>query len=219
MRPSFCTAGLLVLALLAGCTISKDDASEPPKRPPKDAPTPDDGKVRPVVASNLQWKRSAAFEADLAAALELAPGDLCSEFGTEPCIRKVHMVPLGGNEPFLTGMLEAAQEPLASTPTVVDRIVLTACANRVARDREAGSKAEVFDAFPLDGKAPAPTDKATRTLVTDLYRRLLARDPAAHEVDRIAALARDEDGKAVGASDFAKLACYAIGTSAEFLFF
>lgn len=169
--------------------------------------------------SDLQWKRYAAFESDLARALALPREELCRELGSEPCIRKVHLVPLGGNEPLFTGMYEPSAEPLATTPTVVDRVVLTACSNRVARDRAVGADALVFAAFPLDGAAPRPDDASARALVAALFRRLLARDPTDSELEVIAALAADRDGQPVSAAEFAKLACFAIGTSAEFLFF
>jgi hypothetical protein len=116
-------------------------------------------------------------------------------------------------------MYEPAVEPLATTPTVVDRVVLTACSNRVQRDRAAGGGAQVFDQFSLDGAAPRPSDAPARALVAALFRRLLARDAIDSEIDAIAALAADPSGQPVSASEFAKLACFAIGTSAEFLFF
>jgi len=169
--------------------------------------------------SNLQWKRYGAFEADLAAGLELSPDQVCREFGKESCIRKVHMVPLGGHEPFESGMFVAASEPLATTPSVVDRIVLTACGNRLDLDRAAGEQAAVFKHFALDGAAPAPGSKAAAALVTDLYRRLLGRNATESEVEAVTELALGADGQAAPAAQFARLACFTIGTSAEFLFF
>ena len=177
------------------------------------------GQVVVSTSSNLQWKRYAAFESDLATALQLTPQNLCLEFGKEPCIRKVHLVPLGGHEPFETGMLAAAAEPLATTPTVVDRVVLNACGNRVDLDKNAGADAKVFKHFSLEAMAPAPDAEASRALVRDLFRRLLVRNPTPEEIDTIAALAVDDDGKPVPATDFARLACFTIGTSTEFLFF
>lgn len=169
--------------------------------------------------SNLQWKRYAAFEADLAAGLELSAEQVCLEFGKESCIRKVHMVPLGGHEPFESGMFAAAPEPLATTPTVVDRIVLTACGNRVDLDRAAGAEAKVFKHFALDGAAPAPGSEPAAALVSDLYRRLLGRNATETEVEAVTELALGADGQPAPAAQFARLACFTIGTSAEFLFF
>jgi len=209
-------AALTAACVLSACSFAKDDAGHA-DAPAKQEANRDEKTVAPSTHSNLQWKRYAAFEADLSRALALTPETLCLEFGKEPCVRKVHLVPLGGHEPFETGMLEPPVDPLATTPTVVDRVVLNACSNRVALD--AAGEGKVFKSFALDGAAPAPSEASVRTLVTDLYRRLLARDPSDAEVVAVSALAQDDAGKAIAASDFAKLACFTIGTSAEFLFF
>lgn len=233
MRASLVRArllGLLTVHALAACSMSKEGASkkegtrkeagaiEPHSEESPDAKSEDDDAF--VAASrrpNLQWKRYVAFEAGLARALALPPDALCREFGRESCIRKVHLVPLGGHDPFGTGMLEPAAEPLATTPTVVERIVLSACIKRVELDQRGENK--VFGELDLSEEAPAPDDERTAQVVTDLYRRLLARDPTRSERDAVAALARAEDGTAKSAVDFAKLACFTIGSSAEALFF
>jgi hypothetical protein len=208
----------LVASVVGACSDSSKGA--------KPAPDAGDdagdvaGEYRISARPDLQWKRFAALEADLSAALELSPDELCVELGREPCIREAHLVPLGGNNPFKTGLLEPSTEPLATTPFAIDRIVLSACSERVKRDREAGTgDARVFTHFELTGDAPLPEDEATIGLVTSLYRRLLARDPAEQEIPLVAALATKDGGEPIAAADFATLACYAIGTTTEFLFF
>lgn len=219
MRPSIYLGHALsavsmvsALCALGGCSLARDDGHE--QAGAKQETTRDPA---PAQRTPLQWKRYATFEADLARALAFSPENLCLEFGKEPCVRKVHLVPLGGHEPFSTGMLEPPAEPLATTPTVVDRVVLNACTSRAEQD--AAGDAKVFKAFPLRGDAPAPGAPEVGVLVTDLYRRLLARNPSAEERDAVASLARDDAGKPIAAIDFAKLACFTIGTTTEFLFF
>jgi len=169
--------------------------------------------------TTLQWKRGHALESDLVRALELPPEELCREFGTSNCVRDVHLVPLGGSNPFTTGMFEPAAEPLASTPTVVERVVLSACSQRVELDRKAKDKAKVFSQFALDEQAPAPSADATHELTSALFQRLLSRDPTDKEQQTLGALALGDDGEAISGSDFAKLACFTVGSSAEFLFY
>jgi hypothetical protein len=170
--------------------------------------------------ANLQWKRYAAFEADLSAGLSLPKETLCTELGRENCVRGVHLTPLGGHDPFATGLLEPSAEPLATTPTVVERVVLSACSARLELDKAGKrSDAKVFAAIDLSQPAPAPSEPASRELVSALYRKLLARDPDEAELGIVSGLARDLDGKPVPAADFALSACVAIGTSTEFLFF
>jgi len=218
MSPTYLTRRLGVFAVTCALTACASQKSEEQGAGAKQEVDPR-GQVAVSTQSNLQWKRYAAFESDLARALALTPENLCLEFGKEPCVRKVHLVPLGGHEPFETGMLAAAAEPLATTPTVVERVVLNACGNRVDLDNAAGTQAKVFKHFSLEGAAPAPSATSTQALVSDLYRRLLARNAVESEREAVASLAVDEDGKAVPAAEFARLACFTIGTSAEFLFF
>ena len=218
MSPTYLTRRLGVFALTCMLSACASQKSEGEGGGAKQEAEPK-GQVAVSTSSNLQWKRYAAFEADLATALELTAENLCLEFGKEPCIRKVHLVPLGGHEPFETGMLAAAAEPLATTPTVVERVVLNACGNRVELDKAAVKDARVFKHFPLDAAAPSPETDANRALVRDLFRRLLVRNATDSDLEAVGALAVDDDGKAVPAAEFARLACFAIGSSAEFLFF
>lgn len=224
-------AHLWLLLALAGCS-SESSAPPPPRDVDPSSPGAKPGESKPgskpaagdtvdgvqpsALASSarprLQWKRYAAFEADLSSALELAPDVLCKEFGSEPCVRGVHLVALGGHEPFRSGMLESAAEPLATTPTVVERVVLNACSQRVELDR---SEPKLFK---FDLSAP-PSAEAIDALASTLYRRFMARDPEPLERSTLAELARDDSGQPLGGDEFAKLACFVVGTSSEFLFF
>lgn len=220
---------LALLLALAAC----NEGGSPPRAESADTPAPTGAsagqgvegisQALEVAAStrpNLQWKRHLAFEADLSRALELLPEELCTEFGRESCIRRVHLVPLGGHAPFETGLFESALEPLATTPTIVDRVVLSACSNRAELDKTLGlAGAKVFRQFDLAAPAPAPDSPAAQTLVTELYRRLLARDPDENERALVASMALDEGGQPLSALDFAKAACFVVGTTSEFLFF
>jgi hypothetical protein len=159
----------------------------------------------------LQWKRAAAIEADLARALALSNDELCKELSDKNCIRDVHLVPMGGNEPYVSGLMKPSVEPLATTPAVIDRVLLSACSTRA--DRDAHGKPEVFTKLKFDQPLPAADDPAIHDTVVTLYRRLLARDPSSDELELVASLAVEEP------RDFAALACFTIGSSSEFLFF
>jgi hypothetical protein len=170
--------------------------------------------------NDVQWKRYAAFESDLALALALDPANLCTELGQASCIRQVHLGPLGGNDPFDTGILQPTAEPLATTPAVVDRVLLSACGQRVALDRAApAGQAAVFKELDLNGPAPAPGDARLAATITELYHRLLAREPSTGELGMVADLAVNGSGEPIAAADFTTLACFAIGSSTEFLFY
>jgi hypothetical protein len=200
----------LALALgIAACGNDDNATTEPT----------DTTELRTSTRAELQWKRYAAMSSDLGAALELDRDEVCSELGMTDCIRQVHLVPLGGNDPIAGGLHVPSAEPLATTPAAIDRILLSACSKRAALDREAGDEAKVFKRLPLGDDAPSPGDARVLDTVTELYRRLLARDPEGEEQRRVAELAVDDDGNAISAEDFATLACFAIGTTTENLFF
>jgi hypothetical protein len=184
-----------------------------------DKAAPEGADVRVSRHPQLQWKRYAAIEADLMQALELGADEVCTEFGVESCINGVHLAPLGGNDPFKTGLLEPTAEPLATTPAVIDRLLLSACGRRTELDRAAKQKAKVFAGLDLQGDAPAPDDERVKATVTGLYRRFLARNPRDDERATVADLSLDEKSRPIPAAEFATLACFAIGTSTEFLFF
>lgn len=172
-----------------------------------------------VSSRNLvQWKRAAAIEADLMRALDLDASQLCNELGDKSCIRAVHLVPLGGNEPYVSGLMKPSVEPLATSSSVIDRVLLSACSQRAQLDSEGDAK--VFGALDFDKPLPAPDAPAIRDTVVALYRRLLARDPLSSEVRLVASLAETpEDAQSLSVRDFAALACFSIGSSTEFLFF
>lgn len=164
--------------------------------------------------AQLLWKRNVALEKDIARALELAPDEVCKELGMASCTREVHHVALGGPAPFTLGLHKALPTPMLSTAVVVDRVVLSACSNRVAKDVE--GPAVVFTAFDLDDdRAPKAGTKAFDATVTALYRRFLSRDPTEEEVSIMGDLVADP----MTAREFAVLACYAVGSTTEFLFY
>jgi hypothetical protein len=166
----------------------------------------------------LQWKRNAALQRDLMRALELPEDGVCNELGRGSCTREIHHISLGGADPLSIGLYEPLPDTLVSTPIVLDRVVMSACANRATLDR--GGQPVVFTDLDLGAAAaPAAEDDAFTATVTALYRRLLSRDPEPHELTTLGGLTVDGDGKPVSAHDFAVLTCFAIGTSSEFLFF
>ncbi len=179
----------------------------------------DDDPVEPAVTASprttLLWKRDHAIEQDLTRALELAPEELCLELGSRPCISEVHRASLGGHDPFEQGLYEPLATPLVTSPLALDRVVQAACAERVRRD---AADPQVFAALDLDGEAPARDSEAYVKTVETLYRRLLTRDPLPAEQDLLAELRVDADGKTVSAATFAVQACFAIGTTTEFIF-
>jgi len=103
----------------------------------------------------------------------------------------------------------------------IDRMVLGSCIERVRRD--VVGPAVVFTRLDLSSArldlAEPAAREAARGDVNDLFRRFLARAATEEELSIITDLAQDESGDPIAASEFASLACYAVGTTTEFLFF
>jgi hypothetical protein len=164
---------------------------------------------------SLLWKRHAAFEADLMRALELGRDEVCKELGERNCIRDIHVIALGGNDPFRSGINVPPSQPLSTTSVVVDRVLLSACSARARADK--AGPAKVFNELDLRGAAPAPDAPAVEATIGALFRRLLARDPKPNEIAVVKTLL-EGDAAPQTADEFATLACFAIGSSLEFLF-
>lgn len=168
----------------------------------------------------LMWKRGAALAADLGRALALNDAELCTEVSDVPCV-DVHRAPLGRSDPFGTGLLSPASRPMATTALATERVALSACSTRVEKDR-AGSP-QVFEGIDLSDQ-PLSADLAAQRaaaeqLAKTLYPRLLSRTATPAEVDVLRELAIGSTGQPVSARSFAKLACFAIATTTEFVLY
>lgn len=210
MKRSILCAALAAVSLL-GCGEHLQ-----PLRPTPAPPEPFacDPSATPPPTESLEWKRVAAMTTDLEGGLALAEDALCNEVDTVPC-RDVHRVALGGNDPFGAAQYEPVASPLATTPAAVERLVISACENAVARDAE-GSPV-VFTELPPSDAAADPA--ALGRQAAALYRRLLARDATAEELAILAELAVDDAGAPRSAREADVLACFAIATTTENLLF
>jgi hypothetical protein len=210
-------AGLVLVAgvslALTGCGGNGSGASDPPDDPR--AP----GEIAQPASSRARVKRKgpALLAADLGQALELPRAELCRELagggspGTD-CF-EAHDVLLGGVEPYRLRI----DEPLAATvaaPTAVDRIVLSACGERAARDFADPAGAMIF----AEVAAATPGVEARAAVAGRLYERLLARPARGDEIDALVEL-HAELGAAAQPREWAQLACYAVATTTEFLFY
>ncbi|MDP2344046.1 MAG: hypothetical protein Q8O67_24025 [Deltaproteobacteria bacterium] len=203
----------LLAALVAGCPetpVGNDDA---------DAGVVDAGDPPPPFAisthNRLAWKRQRALETDLMAALDLAKDELCSELGLYSCVDFVHLVPLGGNEPFARSQYEPLPSPTVTTPIAFDRVALSACATRA--DKDIAGDGVVFASLDFD--AAAVDDATAAPVLEGLGKRLLGRALTPGEIEEFTALTVDDDGAAVSPRDFAILSCFAIATMSETIFY
>ncbi len=182
----------------------------------------DGGFARSAKAS-VRFKGPERLGADLAASLGLAPSAVCNEFGQYSCTAVVHVVALGGVDPYGHSVYEPATVTGSTTPLVVDRVVLSACIARVKADLETPASALVFKnvALGADGQIQNPDGAEVRAAVTELAQRAWLRDPSEAEVAAFVQLARDVEatGTAEPGKAFMQAACLAAFSSAEALFY
>lgn len=213
-------ARLLLIGLVAfglsACDDSKEPATpEPPTAEPEPEPPAEPQDIIPSSKARVKFKGGQRYARDLAAALELPRDGLCTELGLYDCVDDVHLIALGGVEPYEIGIDEPLPVPPVSAAMAIDRVALSACTHRVDADFADPTAAAIFG--PLAGA----TDPATREgVAADLIDRILRRDATP---DEIAALS-DFWEAAEAESDqparaFGQLTCFAVATMLEALFY
>jgi len=200
--------------LAAACT------TEPPADPTV-MPVPT-GPIAKSARGNLRFKGPERLNADFAAALELKPEALCTELGLYPCANAVHIVALGGVDPYGPGLYEAAGVTASATPLVVDRIAWSACSQRVTADLADPNTAVIFKGVPLNGSKLASVDgEEVRGVIGLLIQRILLRNPYSTELTRYVKLAQDIEatGNAEPARAWMQSVCFSVLSSAESVFY
>lgn len=203
-----------------------------------DAPTPDgdDAAVQdsdapaevvytgaePSVRADLRMKRWRQISLDLQGALALTEEQICRETGLYDCT-DLHVVSMGGVS-VDNGIYEPVDELGVTSSLAIERVVLQACYNRLELDRAAqaaGEEAVVFKHIALDGdngSQGSNVDEATNQ-ITELYRRILARDPEPEEVSALIRHAAGVSADGGGAAEWALMSCFALATSSEALLY
>ena len=208
---------LVLVGLLALGACSEPSPPEPKDAGPAD---PLDG-IAASTKNELLWKRARAVENGLAQALAIPVEDVCNELDRFSCIGLVHQVPLGGNEPFAQGLYDPLRTPSTTTALSFERVVLSACSAAVEIDA-ARPAPIVFRGHPLTDDLL--TDAADAAIGADLLdatlvQRIHGREPQAGELAALRELLVDDDGAPVSGRTFAKLACFAIASTTENLFY
>jgi hypothetical protein len=214
----FARAG--VLAMLVAATALGCSGSLLSPEPPEVPGGPLDG-VASSTKNELLWKRARALQNSLAQALSIPAEDVCNELDRFSCIDGVHQVALGGNDPFEQGQYEPLRAPSTTTALTFDRVVLSACSAAVELDA-ARPAPVVFRGHALTDDPLTDLDDAAigaDLLGTTLVQRVHGREPLAAELSVLRELLVDDDGVPVSGRTFAKLACFAVASTTENLFY
>ena len=223
MRPDL----LRVLLLSSSCVLfacsssspSEPNAGPPPAEPGTDSP----GAVDPSSRDNLRFMNPEQLTAHFSAALSLPPEQVCNELGQYPCATYAHNVVLGGVEPYDIGFYEPLTVTGATTPNVIDRMALAACARRVSLDVTTPGEAILFKGLELDARGSLVNREGApiHDVITSLYQRALMRDPTETEVGALSRLVSqiEATGSQTPGRDWMTGVCFAVLSSAESVFF
>jgi|GEM_PF-929738 len=208
-----------LLSTLFSVLVACIEAPAPPPGPPViDDPL---AGIAASTKNELLWRRARAVQTGLAQALAIPAEDVCRELDRYSCVDLVHQVQLGGNEPFAQGLYEPLRAPSTTTALSFDRVALSACSAAVEIDAERPAPV-IFRGHPLTDEPLRDSDDdavGARLLGATLVQRLHAREPQPRELDALLPLLVDDDGAPVSGRTFAKLACFAVASTTESLFY
>ena len=219
------TALAAALALLAagasGCPRDKKGGGD------DETPTPSPTATQfASLDGNVKFKRAQRLRNDLAAGLGLATNELCNELGQYSCTDTVHPVALGEVEPYQQGIYEPPEATGLSAPLVIERIAMAGCITRVDRDLTQAPTAGSIFLLDVAGDgtlvAGAASEAKARTAIATLYRRVTGRAVEAAEEDRLFAMYGEVAASGqtpAAARDWAVLACFAVASSTESIFY
>lgn len=163
--------------------------------------------------NRVQPRSGEVWARDVGNALGLQPWELCAELGTRDCVEEAHRITLGGVEPASLGIDAPLPEPSVSAPLAADRVAISACGERYARDK--AGPAVLFGPV-LDRDSRRSREEVSAALVL----RMLGRPATEDEVDALEALYDDIKDKADDpVRSWAVGACVVVTTSTEALFY
>lgn len=209
----------ILMTIMISAMISLSSCKLKYNLPKEDPDTGTEQSVPHAFGENVIWKRVDAIRNDLTRALKINDREYCKELDSIDCFSAAHRSSLGGNEPFFLTQYEPLADPNVLTAVAFERVVLQTC--NTAAERDIQAEPLVFDNYDLSAMS-VPSDEAYLKKVdeqnTGLYQSLLSRNPATEELKLLRTLTADPEGNPVSNLDVAKLSCFAIATSSEFIF-
>ncbi|MCG8423391.1 MAG: hypothetical protein MJE77_36285 [Proteobacteria bacterium] len=210
------TLWIIILIAVTFAVSACSSGSPPPNADPPGEPED----IRSPKAT-VQFKGNRRLNNDLARALGLPGERVCTELGRLPCTSQVHVITLGGVEPYRLGLQRPLAHTSATTPIAVDRVVMFACRERADEDLADPGNALIYAELSITGGRLAVDEPSVANAIDRLYKRGLLRPATAAEVGHLRQLYRDIEAtdSQAPARDWAVLACFAVMSSMEQLFY
>ncbi len=165
-----------------------------------------------ALGSKLKFKKQKLLEQEIMTSLSLSQNQICQELESLNCINEAHHLTLGGVDAYDKNIWENKNSFLETTPIVVERIVWSACEKRVALDLESG-ESKIFS------KGSVSDSSHVGLMVSNLYQNILARDASENEIAAAKEFASNLEKNGGTYDDWARLSCFSLMTSVEFLFY
>jgi len=172
--------------------------------------------ILPSESPRVRFKGGERWANQLARGLELERSELCREFGQYDCARDVHFIALGGVEPYTLRIDEPLPSAPITAPIAVERIALSACAERADRDVSSPAEAVVFKEMSAE-----PTAEDLGAMANRLYQLLMSRDAEPDELAEFETYWQElaaEEGVDLE-REWATYTCFALASSTEMLFY
>lgn len=219
-----------ICSVLALAACKGDDTSVPTDNDNNEAPNnevvnndnnptnaePGGLQVLPSKNPTVKFKGGERWANQLARGLELERGELCNEFGQYDCASEVHFIALGGVEPYRLRIDEPLPSAPITAPIAVERIALSACAERADRDVDNPGEAAIFKEL-----SDEPSNEDLDAMSNRLYQRLMSRDAEPDELAELQTYWQElsaETGVDVQ-REWAMYSCFALASSTEMLFY
>lgn len=210
-KTALLTIALLFLAACKGDTEGQDNAE--PNNTSANVGNSGGLQVLPSQSPRVKFKGGERWARQLSRALDLEEDALCKEFGAYDCAGEVHFIALGGVEPYKLGVREPLPTAPLTAPIAVERIALSACAERAERDLENPDDAVLFPEI-----SDEPSAEDFNAMGSRLYRRILSRDAEPGELEELAGFWDELEGDDRPV-EWATLTCFAVASSTESLFY
>lgn len=205
-------ASLAVLA--AGCASAPDAA---PVAAAEEAPVAS-------IDPRVKFRDGERFARDLSEALNLPRDSVCKELSQYDCVGDAFRIVLGGVEPETLGVDQPLEKAALTAPIALDRVALSACSTRVAKDLAEPASAVLLRPGALKGGKKQPDKAWMKATAAGVYDRVLRREATAEEVSRLVGfyseVSADRTGPAADSvKDWVALSCFAVATSLEGAFY
>ncbi len=218
---------IVSLLVLAGC--KGDQGTLPVNAEPNNATTGTNnatsgtnnvapGGLQVLASKNprVRFKGGERWANQLGRGLELDRAELCQEFGQYDCAADVHFIALGGVEPYNLRIDEPLPTAPLTAPIAVERIALSACAERAERDVANPATASIFKEL-----SDEPSTEDIHAMAGRLYQRLMSRDAEPAELIEFETYWQElaaESGVDLQ-REWATYTCFAVASSIEMLFY